>query len=92
VDVTSRQTRIRLASLAALLIAGAPLGAAAQVVNTPVTPTSRGRSFTPSQARTRIQVNPRPPLYRRCVGWYELQHRPSGTVLFPKKHCWWVRG
>jgi hypothetical protein len=49
--------------------------------------------------RPRIEINPLyrprlyiPPLYRRCVDGYELQHRPSGTVLFPYQHCWWVRG
>jgi hypothetical protein len=31
-------------------------------------------------------------LYRRCVDWYELQYRPSGTVLYPQMRCWWVRG
>ncbi len=40
----------------------------------------------------RIVINPRPLLYRRCVDWYELQHRPSGTVLYPQMRCWWVRG
>jgi hypothetical protein len=45
-----------------------------------------------SRAHPRIEVNPRPLLYRRCVDWYELQYRPSGTVLFPAQHCWWVRG
>ncbi len=40
----------------------------------------------------RIEINPRPLLYRRCADWYVLQHRPSGTVLFPQYHCWWVRG
>jgi hypothetical protein len=39
-----------------------------------------------------IEVTPRPLLYRRCKDWYVLQHRPSGTVLFPQTHCWWVRG
>jgi hypothetical protein len=39
----------------------------------------------------RIQVNPRP-LFRRCTSWYVVQYRPSGRVLFPEKHCWWVRG
>jgi len=42
--------------------------------------------------RRRIEINPRPLLYRRCVDWYELQHRPSGTVLYPQMRCWWVRG
>jgi hypothetical protein len=43
-------------------------------------------------ARRRIEIYPRPLLYRRCTDWYELQHRPSGTVLYPQMHCWWVRG
>jgi hypothetical protein len=52
-------------------------------------------SLTPPPAgppRHRIEINPRPLLYRRCVDWYELQHRPSGTVLYPQMRCWWVRG
>ena len=40
----------------------------------------------------RIIIHPALPLYRRCVGWYEMQYRPSGRVLFPEKHCWWTRG
>jgi hypothetical protein len=35
-------------------------------------------------------VNPRP-AFRRCASWYVIQYRPSGTVLFPEKHCWWQR-
>jgi len=46
----------------------------------------------PHAVRRRIEINPRPLLYRRCVDWYELQNRPSGTVLYPQMHCWWVRG
>jgi len=42
--------------------------------------------------RRRIEITPRPLLYRRCIDWYELQHRPSGTVLYPQMRCWWVRG
>ena len=42
--------------------------------------------------RRRIEIYPRPLLYRRCVDWYELQHRPSGTVLYPQMRCRWVRG
>jgi hypothetical protein len=77
-------SRIRLfvaAGLGALLVAGADLPAAAQ------SPPPRRPVVRP-----RIEVNPRPLLYRRCESWYEIQHRPSGTVLFPAKHCWWVRG
>jgi hypothetical protein len=50
---------------------------------------------SPSQVQPpRIEIHPgsRPVLYRRCTDWYELQNRPSGTVLYPGKHCWWVRG
>ena len=49
---------------------------------------------TPPPAYPRIEVHPRvfPPVHRRCAGWYVIQYRPSGTVLFPEKHCWWQRG
>ena len=46
----------------------------------------------PSRVRAPIEIHPGRLLYRRCIGWYELQDRPSGTVLYPGKHCWWVRG
>jgi len=46
----------------------------------------------PGPARRRIEIYPRPLLYRRCIDWYEIQHRPSGTVLYPQMRCWWVRG
>ena len=54
----------------------------------------RGGPYAPMvrRVRPRIEVTPRPLLYRRCVDWYELQYRPSGTVLFPQYRCWWVRG
>jgi hypothetical protein len=58
--------------------------AAAQIGDAP--------SFSPpTSARPRIEVNPRP-IYRRCASRYVIQYRPSGTVLFPEKHCWWERG
>ena len=41
--------------------------------------------------RIEVTPRPRPLLYRRCVDWYELQNRPSGTVLYPQMRCWWVR-
>jgi hypothetical protein len=49
---------------------------------------------TPPPAHPRIEVTPRalPPVHRRCASWYVVQYRPSGTVLFPEKHCWWERG
>ncbi|MDR3420357.1 MAG: hypothetical protein P4L80_03800 [Xanthobacteraceae bacterium] len=70
-----------IAGLATLLVVGAALPAAAQ------NPAPR-----PPGSRPRIEINPRPLLYRRCTSWYVIQYRPSGTVLFPEKHCWWVRG
>jgi hypothetical protein len=44
----------------------------------------------PPGTRPRIEINPRP-AFRRCVSRYVIQYRPSGTVLFPEKHCWWQR-
>jgi hypothetical protein len=56
--------------------------------------TAPGAPYAPPlrHARPRIEITPRPLLYRRCVDWLELQYRPSGTVLFPRYRCWWVRG
>jgi hypothetical protein len=72
------------------LAAAAMLGAAAlAMAQTEIVP---GAQTAPHHAPPRIQINPRPLLYRRCVDWYELQHRPSGTVLYPQMRCWWVRG
>jgi hypothetical protein len=71
-----------IVALTVLLFFGATLPAAAQ--NPPK---------QPPPPRPRVEVNPGPRLlYRRCNYWYEIQHRPSGTVLFPAQHCWWVRG
>jgi len=56
------------------------------------TPTGRAPHHTRPEPRPRIEVKPGRLLYRRCISWYELQYRPSGTVLFPAQHCWWVRG
>jgi hypothetical protein len=77
----SLKPQIGTLSCAALLVAATALSAAAQ-------PPPAVRPAP----RPRIEVTPRPPLFRRCTSWYVLQYRPSGTVLFPEKHCWWVRG
>jgi len=55
-------------------------------------PIGQAPSAAISSPRPRIEVNPRRLLYRRCEVQYVVQYRPSGTVLFPAKHCWWVRG
>jgi hypothetical protein len=46
----------------------------------------------PGRAPPRIEIRPPRLLYRRCTDWYELQYRPSGTVIYPQYRCWWVRG
>jgi hypothetical protein len=76
-------------ALAALLIVAAPIAQAQQT--SPIAEPSLTMPPTPRASR-RIVINPRPLLHRRCVDWYELQHRPSGTVLYPQMRCWWVRG
>ena len=79
---------IVIMALAAPAMLGAPRHATAQ--NSSIV--QPGQPSPLRYARPRIEINPRPPLYRRCVGWYELQYRPSGTVLYPQMRCWWVRG
>jgi hypothetical protein len=75
--------------LIAILSVAVLLGAAPQVM----AQTSPGvASPPPSHVRGRITIHPGRLLYRHCVDWYELQHRPSGTVLYPQMRCWWVRG
>jgi hypothetical protein len=84
-------TRFRLSTKLALtaLLIGAASPARAQQTS----PIAEPSLTTPPATRAgRIEIHPRPLLYRRCVDWYELQHRPSGTVLYPQMRCWWVRG
>ncbi|MGA8651916.1 MAG: hypothetical protein WB677_15100 [Xanthobacteraceae bacterium] len=84
----SRVCLIAIACAAALSVLGSAWPAAAQMP----TPTGTGPSAViPPAGRPRIDINPRP-VYRRCASWYVIQYRPSGTVLFPEKHCWWQRG
>jgi hypothetical protein len=89
----SMKSLVMIIVLAALSLAGVVPRAAAQTVSSPVAGPELGTLPPPPRtARGRIEINPGRLLYRRCVDWYELQHRPSGTVLFPQMHCWWVRG
>jgi hypothetical protein len=81
-----------LIALAALSLAAAAPRARAQAVSSPVAGPELGTPLAQRTAHGRIEINPGRLLYRRCVDWYELQHRPSGTVLFPQMRCWWVRG
>jgi hypothetical protein len=79
-----------ITGLLALLAGAAPTAYAQQT--SPIAQPSLTTPPAPSHSRPRILINPRPLLYRRCVDWYELQYRPSGTVLYPQMRCWWVRG
>lgn len=81
-----RMKFVPIAALAALFAGICIAPASAQ--------TSPGTSYAPRlyRARPRIEITPRPLLYRRCVERLELQNRPSGPVLFPQTYCWWVRG
>jgi hypothetical protein len=80
---------IAIVALTALALSTRIPHAAAQSVSSPFAQPSIP---TPPPSGRRITIYPGRPLYRRCVDWYELQYRPSGTVLFPQMHCWWVRG
>ncbi len=76
----------------AALFAAAALATVLPAAAQSPTPIQSGPSYSLPAGPPRVEVNPRPLLYRRCTSWYVVQHRPSGTVLFPEKHCWWVRG
>jgi hypothetical protein len=75
----------------ALGLAHAPALAAPTPSADSVSPTefSAQRRYRP--VSTRIEVYPKTPLVRRCVDWYAIEHRPSGTVLTPHMRCWWAR-
>lgn len=57
----------------------------------------RNASTAPSdisaqRVRPRIRVTPGRLLYRECNFKLVQEWRPSGTVIVPRQHCWWVRG
>jgi hypothetical protein len=87
----SPKTLVAIASVILLLLCRLAPQAQAQQTS-PLAEPSLTTPPAPLHARRRIEINPRPLLYRRCVDWYELQYRPSGTVLYPQMRCWWVRG
>jgi hypothetical protein len=82
---------IAIAGIAVLPVLGLTPQAAAQS-DIPSVAQPGESTVPPRTVRRRITINPRLLLYRRCTDWYELQNRPSGTVLYPQMHCWWVRG
>jgi hypothetical protein len=38
------------------------------------------------------QSYPGPDAVRQCTAWLATEHRPSGTVIVPRQHCWWEPG
>ncbi len=81
----SMKSRSLAGGLACLLAAATAIPSLAQNVQRP-------RHHAPRYTRPYIEIRPQRLLYRRCVDWLELQHRPSGTALFPQYRCWWVTG
>jgi hypothetical protein len=79
-------------ALASAAMPGAAQHAIGQTQTAPIAQPGETYFPPPRYARRRIEINPRSLQYRRCVDWYELQYRPSGTVLYPQMRCWWVRG
>jgi len=82
--------------IAGFILAALPFAlaapAAAQNETSPLAQPGFASPALPRHTHGRITIHPGRLLYRRCVDWYELQHRPSGTVLYPQMRCWWVRG
>ena len=78
--------------IAIAAVAVLSVGAASDACAQGRTQTGQGYSSVPPWKRPRIEVIPGRPLYRRCAVRYVLQHRPSGTVLYPEQYCRWVRG
>jgi hypothetical protein len=81
-----------LIALAAVALSAGAAPALAQQTSPLSEPSLTTPPAPPRYTRRRIVISPSPLLYRRCVDWYELQYRPSGTVLYPQMRCWWVRG
>jgi hypothetical protein len=83
---------MRLLLIAIAVLAVLPVGAASDARAQGGTRAARPHASARTGKRPRIEVNPGRLLYRRCEVQYVLQHRPSGTVLYPEQYCWWVRG
>ncbi len=61
----------------------------AQITVRPRLPYARTHSLYP---RPYDRHYPGPNAKRHCVGGLVLEHRPSGTVLVPRRRCWWAPG
>jgi hypothetical protein len=54
--------------------------------------TPRYREGNSPYPRVNPVAYPGPNARRECVARYVQERRPSGTVIVPRMHCWWVRG
>ena len=87
----------RMALLGTLLGALAlAVPAAADPVSGPEQAAARSSELsaqTQRRPRARLRVYPgQRLLYRDCEFHLAQEWRPSGTVIVPRQHCWWVRG
>jgi hypothetical protein len=79
-----------LAIMAALPAAAEPVAAGSRAEAT-----ESGRAVVVRRAPKRVRIYgsyPGPNATRQCVAHYEQEFRPSGTVIVPRMHCWWVPG
>jgi hypothetical protein len=82
-----------LGALVAATAFTAPAAALAAPKGTKAAASSTELSAQEYRPRTRLRVYPGGRLlYRDCSFRLAQQWRPSGTVIVPVQHCWWVRG
>lgn len=82
--------------IVAIAAAFSALALGGEAMAAPVTKQAAASAEISAQSRrppTRFRVYPgRRLLYRDCDFHLARQWRPSGTVIIPVQHCWWVRG
>jgi hypothetical protein len=88
--------RWTMAGAGAVLAIAAAVPAVAEPVATgsPVaTEGARPAAVRRVPKRVRIySAYPGPNATRQCEAHYVQEFRPSGTVIVPRMHCWWVPG
>jgi len=85
------RTIVFAATLGCIAAGMLPAGAEPLSSRTKAAPISE---FSAQERRVppRLRVYPGRLLYRECDFRLLPQWRPSGTVIVPWQHCWWVRG
>ena len=75
------------------IVALGSVPAAAEPARKPSLASASDLSAQSRRPPTRLRVYPgRRLLYRDCTFRLAQQWRPSGPVVVPLQHCWWVRG